>query len=75
MTTIPDDYDHAADDVVQNILLDLADDLSEMNDGDEPAFGVYARTEGWKWGEGNRLVVRHETDDAPAVRITVERIA
>jgi hypothetical protein len=45
--------------------------LDETDDIGELPFGEQARTE----RDGDTLTVRHETDDVPAVRITVERIA
>lgn len=71
-TTATAPFDHANDDVVRDLMMTIVDDMFHvLDDSDEPAFGSYARYE----QNGNVLVVRHETDDSPAVRITVERIA
>jgi hypothetical protein len=74
-------FDHANDPAVRSILMDLADDFHEMNDGDDPPFDTAT--------EGNVMTVRPDPDPenwgdedgpiaaptSPVVRITVERIA
>jgi hypothetical protein len=78
MTTIPNDYDHGGDEVVRSIVMALSDSFHDLDDCDDLPFGGFARTEfdpATASPSSNVLIVRHETDDVPAVRITVERIA
>lgn len=78
MTAIPNDYNHAADPVVRSLVMAISDSFHDLDDCDDLPFGGFARTEfdpATARSASNVLIVRHETDDVPAVRITVERIA
>ena len=62
-------------DVIGNLLCDLADHLAELDDRDpeDASFGEFARVD-MRHGAGEDrgvLVMRHQTKDTPVVTITV----
>lgn len=59
----------AHDDAVQSVLLDMQDHFHDLDDDPDAVFGEYARVE----RDGDRLIVRHETEDW-GIEITVKAL-
>jgi hypothetical protein len=59
------------DPVVRATLENIERSFDDCDDIGGLPFGEYAKVD----LNGDHIVVRHETDDSPVVRITVERIA
>ena len=56
--------------LIEEVLVDLQDSFSELDDTEEPKFGEYARVQEW---DENSFDVLHATEDW-GIRITVEPI-